>query len=122
MGVERTLMCFLQNLFSPVPKSELIGVCKVVVENCEICKLTKAKTPKTRGIVSALPIPQIANSLLYIDFVNMDEWNGFTYILTIVDGLTRFAQFLFRFGNRDLWTRTNFCDHGVGGEGKFIVS
>ena len=89
MGVERTLMCFLQNLFSPVPKSELMGVCKVVVENCEICKLTKANTPKDRGIVSALPIPQIVNSLLYIDFVNMDEWNGFTYILTIVDGLNR---------------------------------
>ena len=47
-----------------------------------------------RGLVSALPIPQIANDLLYIDFVSMDSHNQFNYVLTIVDSLTKFVKFI----------------------------
>ena len=41
--------------------------------------------------LAALPIPQLSNDILYIDFVSMDEFNNQDYVLAIVDGLTRFV-------------------------------
>ena len=46
-----------------------------------------------RGEVGSLPTPVLANDLLYIDFVSMDDFNGCDYIMTCVDALTHFVQF-----------------------------
>jgi len=32
--------------------------------------------------------------VLFIDFISMDPFNNYNYILTIVDSLTRFAKFI----------------------------
>jgi len=34
------------------------------------------------------------NEIVYVDFVQMDEFNGFDYVMSIVDGMSRFAQFV----------------------------
>ena len=42
----------------------------------------------------ALPIPQCVNSLLFVDFIQMDLSNNVDYIMTIVDALSRFSIFV----------------------------
>ena len=93
-GSDRTLLMFYQNFHSMISKSELLRQCRMIVSDCEICTLTKVNTPSDRGIVGALPIPSVVNSILYIDFVSMDLWNDYSYILVVVCGLSRFAQFI----------------------------
>ena len=46
------------------------------------------------GLTGALPIPEMVNEVLYVDFVSLEEWSNFDYVLTIVDGLSRYAQFV----------------------------
>ena len=58
-----------------------------------LCKV-KTQHSKNRGSVGALPIPQLSNDILYTDFVAMDEFNNQDYVLAIVDGLTRFVQYI----------------------------
>ena len=47
-----------------------------------------------RGMLGSLPIPSVANEVLCLDFVQMDPYNGFDYVLTLVDHLTHFVQFI----------------------------
>ena len=61
---------------------------------CEVCAKSKPNTAKDRGLVGALPIPQLSNDILYHDFVAMDEFNNQDYVLAIVDGPTRFVQYI----------------------------
>ena len=69
---------------------------------CEVCAKSKPNTAKDRG---ALPIPQLSNDILYIDFVAMDEFNNQDYVLAIVDGLTPFVQYI----KHDWWKDTHAC-------------
>ena len=57
-----------------------------------------------RGGISCLPIPEICKDMLYIDFVHMDFYNNFDYVLTVVDALSHFVQFF-------------PCQEGITGEG-----
>ena len=52
----------------------------------DLCAKSKPNRAKDRGLVGALPIPQLSNDVLYIDFVAMDEFNNQDYVLAIVDG------------------------------------
>ena len=60
----------------------------------KICAEAKPNLASDRGLVGALPIPLMVNEIIYVDFISMDEYNSFDYVLTIVDGLSRFAQFV----------------------------
>ena len=44
--------------------------------------------------MGALPIPALANDVLFIYFTEVEAFNGLDYIMSIVDGLSRFAQFV----------------------------
>ena len=69
-------------------------MCKSICDSCTVCILAKPNRAQDRGQISSLPIPQICNDILHIDFIAMDAYNNFDYVLTIVDALTRFTMFL----------------------------
>ena len=93
-GSERTVLSSFQNFHSQISKSELISRARDIVTTCEICALTKTNSPSARGLILALPIPSVCNSTIYNDFVSMDQFNDFTYVLIIVCGLSRFTLFI----------------------------
>ena len=93
-GPERTILFFAQNFFAEGTKKELIAKAKEISDHCEVCLKSKSNTGADRGIISSLPIPQIANDTLFIDFISMDSHNEFNYVLTIVDSLTKFTKFI----------------------------
>jgi len=84
-GSHRTILSFFQNFYTPLTKKRLLEIATGMFSKCEMCLLCKPKTQNDRGLIASIPIPQVANSLLYSDFISMD---------TIVCGLTRFCQFI----------------------------
>ena len=55
---------------------------------------SKPSVSLDRGLLGCLPIPSLVNDVLYVDFVALDEFNNFDYALGIVDGLSRFVQYI----------------------------
>ena len=110
-GGEKTLLFFLRYFYSQKGKTELMKISRKLLETCEVCLRAKPNQAPDRGLMSCLPIPQMCNELLYIDFVAMDNWNGMDYVLTIVDALSRFVRFV-------------VCNNNITGEGtlKLILS
>lgn len=94
VGAERTLLFFMSHFQSKVYKKDLLEICKAIVMTCEICTLSKQNRPSDRGKVGSLPIPSVCNEVLCLDFVQMDPYNGFDYVLTLVDNLSHFCQFI----------------------------
>ena len=39
-------------------------------ETCEACLYAKRNRPKDRGLVGCLPLPDLVNSLVYVDFID----------------------------------------------------
>jgi putative transposase len=92
-GTMRTVLCFLQNFACELNQAELVLRTKPLIESCATCLLNKPNRQSDRGELGSLPTPALANELLYMDFINMDAFNGFDYVLTVVDALTHFTQF-----------------------------
>ena len=92
-GSERTLLFFLKNFYSGLTRTELHLKCQQLCNVCPTCLLSKPNRSTDRGLISSLPIPPLANDTLYLDFVQMDMYNNFDYVLTVVDSLTHFVQF-----------------------------
>jgi hypothetical protein len=93
-GAQRTVLFFSKHFYSEVLKKELMLIAKKICDQCEVCLKSKPNTASDRGIISSLPIPQIANDTIYIDFISMDSHNEFNYVLTMVDSLTKFSKFI----------------------------
>ena len=110
-GSEKTLLFFLRFFYSEKGKSELLKVIRKLLESCEVCLRAKPNNAPDRGLIGSLPIPQMSNELLFIDFIAMDPFNGLDYVLTIVDALSRFVRFV-------------ACNKNITGEGtlKLIMS
>ena len=93
-GADRTVWFFLQNFHSHLTRKELLILSRMLLSDCQICLKSKPNTAIDRGLVGNLPIPQLANDVIFVDFFQMDNFNNFDYVLTIVDGLTRFVKFV----------------------------
>jgi hypothetical protein len=91
VGSERTLLFFLSHFHAKVSKKEMLEICKAIVLTCEVCTLSKQNRPGDRGKVGSLPIPLVCNEVLQLDFIAMDQYNGFDYVLTLVDTLSHFC-------------------------------
>ena len=61
-------------------------------ETCEACLYAKRNRPKDRGLVGCLPLPDLVNSLVYVDFIDCQSYGQFDYCLTMVDSLSTFCQ------------------------------
>ena len=93
-GSERTVLFFSKHFYSDLPKKDLMVIAKKICDHCEVCLKSKPNAASDRGLISGLPIPQIANDTLFIDFISMDSHNEFNYVLTMVDSLTKFSKFV----------------------------
>ena len=93
-GPEKTILFFAQKFHSELGKKALLDLVKPLCENCEVCLKSKPNTQKDRGLVGALPIPPLANDIVFVDFIQMDDCDNYNYVLTIVDGLTKFVKFV----------------------------
>ena len=63
-----------------------------MVKMCEPCFRTKPNKQEDRGIVGMLPIPQVANSTVHLDFIEVDRFAEMNYILVTVDATTGYVQ------------------------------
>ena len=61
-------------------------------ETCEACLYAKSNQPKNRGLVGCLPLPDLVNSLVYVDFIHHQSYGQFDYCLMIVDSLSSYCQ------------------------------
>jgi len=93
-GSDRTVWFFLRNFYTTLSRKDLLSLAKTTFQPCATCLRAKPNTATDRGSISALSIPQVSNDVLFIDFISMDPFNNYNYILTIVDSLTRFAKFI----------------------------
>ena len=97
MGIpelKKTMWHFYQHYHTSILKKDLCEIIKNILEPCKTCCEAKPNNASDRGTVGALPIPQLVNEILYIDFVQVDEFQNHDYVMTVVDGLSRFARFV----------------------------
>ena len=63
-----------------------------IVDSCG-CHASKQSDSRDRELVSSLPIPYWANSLLYVDFIHgLPKFGGYDICLVVTCGLTRFTR------------------------------
>ena len=63
-----------------------------ILDSCD-CHASKQSDSRDRGLVSSLPIPYCANSLLYADFIDgLPKFGGYDSCLVVTYGLTRFTR------------------------------
>ena len=49
-------------------------------ETCEACLYAKRNRPKDRGLVGCLPLPDLVNSLVYVDFIDLKVMGSSTTV------------------------------------------
>jgi hypothetical protein len=65
------------------------------VAECPVCRRSKSKTCQYPGLLPPLPIPDVAWSFIFMDFVEgLPKSGGKDTILVVVDRLTKFAHFI----------------------------
>ena len=64
---------------------------QTIVDACG-CHASKQSNSRDRGLISSLPIPYCANSLLYVDFIHrLPRFGGYDSCLVVTCGLSRFT-------------------------------
>jgi hypothetical protein len=65
------------------------------VKQCAVCQQAKHKLVKPAGLLQPLPIQAGAWQDITMDFIEgLPKYDGFNYILVIVDRFTKYAHFL----------------------------
>ena len=65
---------------------------QTIVDACG-CHASKHSDSGDRGLMSSLPIPYCANSLLYVDFIHgLPRFGGYDSCLVVTCGLSRFTR------------------------------
>ena len=65
---------------------------QTIVDSCG-CHASKQSDSRDRGLISSLPIPYCANSLLYVDFIHgLPCFGGYDSCLVVTCGLSRFTR------------------------------
>ena len=65
---------------------------QAIVDACG-CHASKQSDSRDRGLISSLPIPYCANSLLYEDFIHgLPRFGGYDSCLVVTCGLSRFTR------------------------------
>ena len=62
-GRNRSVEVFREHFYSPLTSAELHARMQSIVDSCG-CQASKQSNSRDRGLVSSLPIPYCANSLL----------------------------------------------------------
>ena len=65
---------------------------QTIVDACG-CHASKQSDSRDRGLISSLPIPYCANSLLYVNFIHgVPRFGGYDSCLVVTCGLPRFTR------------------------------
>ena len=79
----RSVDFFRECFYSPLTCAELRARMPSIVDSCG-CHASKQSDSRDRGLVSSLPIPYCANSLLYVDFIyGLPTFGGYDSCLVV---------------------------------------
>ena len=91
-GANRSVDFFRECFHSSLNLIKLRSRMLTIVEACG-CHASKQSDSRDRGLISSLPIPYCANSLLYVDFIHgLPRFGGYDSCLVVTCGLSRFTR------------------------------
>ena len=91
-GATRSVDLFLETFYSSLTLTELRSRMQTIVDACG-CHASKQSDSRDRGLISSLPIPYCANSLLYVDFIHgPPRFSGCDSCLVVTSGPSRFTR------------------------------
>ena len=91
-GANRSVDFFRECFYSSLILTELRSRMQTIVYACG-CHASKQSDSRDRGLISSLPIPHCANSLLYPDFIHgLPRLGGYGRCLVATRGLSRFTR------------------------------
>ena len=91
-GTNRSVDFFREYFYSSLTLTELRSRMQTIVDACG-CHASKQSDSRDRGLMSSLPIPYCANSLLYVDFIHgLPRFGGYDSCLVVTCGLYRFTR------------------------------
>ena len=91
VGAIRTLKLFKQWSHSTWTDDQLRKTLQPIVDKCSR-RSSKPGDIRNRGLYSTLPIPDCANSVLYVDYTEMPKVVGYDLVTVVTCGLTRFTR------------------------------
>ena len=91
VGADRTLRLFKQWFHTTWTDDQLRKTLQPLVDKCP-CRSCKPWNFRDRGLYSTLPIPQCANSVLYVDYTEMSKFGNYDFALVVTCGSTRVYQ------------------------------
>ena len=90
-GVNRSVDFFRECFHSSLTLTELRSSMQTIVDACG-CHTSKQSNSRDRGLISSLPIPYCANSLLYVHFIHvLPRFGSYDSCLVVTCGLCRFT-------------------------------
>ena len=88
----RSVDFFRECLYSSLTLTELRSRMQTIVDACG-CHASKQSDSRDRGLISSLPIPYYADTLLYVDFIHsLPRFGGYDSCLVVTCGLSRFTR------------------------------
>ena len=91
-GCNRSVDFLVERFYAQLTCAELRARMQSIVESCG-CHATKQSDSRDRGLVSSLPIPYCAKSLLYVDFIHgLPKFGSYDSCLVVTCGLTCFTR------------------------------
>ena len=91
-GANRSVDFFPECFYSSLTLTELGSRMQTIVDACG-CHASNQSDSRDRGLISSLPIPYCANSLLYVDFIHgLPRFGGYESCLVVTCGLSRFTR------------------------------
>ena len=88
MGANRTLGLLKRWFHSTWTDDQLWKMLQPIVDKCP-CRSCKPGDIRDRGLYSTLPIPNCANSVLYMEYTEMPKFGGYDVALVVTCRLTR---------------------------------
>ena len=83
---------FRECFYSSLTLTELRSRMRTIVDACGY-HASKQSDSRDRGLISSLPIPYCANSLLYVVFIRgLPRFGGYDSCLVVTCGLSRFTR------------------------------
>ena len=91
-GANRSVDFFRECFYSSLTLTELRSRMQTIVDACG-CHASRQSGSRDRGLISSLPIPYCANSLLYVDFIHgLPRFGGYDSCLVVTSGLSPFTR------------------------------
>ena len=85
VGADRTLKLFKKWFHTTWSDDQLRKTLQPIVDKC-LCRSCKPGDDSDRGLYPTLPIPQCANSVLYIHYTEMPKVRGYNFALVVTVG------------------------------------